>query len=137
MPSELQKSGNKLSCHLCTDNNYKWVLNYWQRAETDKSQICFPIFFFPLLDCPTTSLKFPLSLVRGTEVDTNVCPTQSHTGREDVSGSRLAAGKRPASLLPTSPFSCLQPLPVLPLAAVRDVLAPRVTGSITGNIARQ
>lgn len=31
-------------------------------------------------------------------------------------------------------FSCLQPLPVLPLAAVRDVSAPRVTGSIAGNI---
>lgn len=35
---------------------------------------------------------------------TNVCLSQTHTGREDVCGPRLAVGKRPASLLPTSSF---------------------------------
>lgn len=38
------------------------------------------------------------------DVNTNAWLSQSHTGREDVSGLRLAAGKRPASLLPTSSF---------------------------------
>lgn len=48
--------------------------------------------------------------------------------------SQIGSGE--ASRLFTSYFlfSCLQPLPVLPLAAVSDVSAPRVTGSITGNI---
>lgn len=41
---------------------------------------------------------------RATEVNTNACLFRSHTGREDVSGPRLAAGKHSASLLPTSSF---------------------------------
>lgn len=50
--------------------------------------------------------------------------------------SQIGSGE--ASRLFTSDFlfSCLQPLPVLPLAAVRVVSAPRVTGSITGNVTR-
>ncbi|MEQ2168612.1 hypothetical protein GOODEAATRI_016523, partial [Goodea atripinnis] len=56
-------------------------------------------------------------------------------------GGRLwpQIGSREAFRLFTSYFlfSCLQLLPAPPLAAVRDMRAPRVTDSITGNITRR
>lgn len=45
----------------------------------------------------------PLSLA-DKQAETRVCPSHAHIEREDVSALRLAAGKRPASLLPTSSF---------------------------------
>lgn len=64
-----------------------------------------------------------------------VCLRATQEGRGRL-WSQIGSGK--ASRLFTSYFlfSCLQPLPVLPLAAVRDVSAPRVTGSIGGNMHR-
>lgn len=62
------------------------------------------------------------------------CVSASETRRKGAGDSapRLAAGKRPTSLFPTS---CLRPLPVMLLAVVRAaVSAPRAAGSMGGNM---
>lgn len=89
MLTVIQSSGSPVRlCYCANTDDYRSILNtFLKQVERRNSS-------------PTVKTQSPSSRVNPSEVNTNACLSQSHTGREDVSCPRLAAGKRPASLFP-------------------------------------